>query len=80
VPAYQHVRWDFRYEDGVETWMIYPEFLDPDGKMVPNGPFLPAGQANMFTAYGGKQEFHRQHIRPGVRGYFVEGSKAGRGL
>ncbi|MGI4866875.1 MAG: DUF433 domain-containing protein [Janthinobacterium lividum] len=73
TPAYQHIRWDFRYEGRTETWMIWPEFLDPDGKMVPNGPFSPVGQANMFIVNPERRQVHRQYILPGVRGYFVEG-------
>ncbi len=75
--AYQHIRWDFRYEGTVETWMIWPEFLDPDGQMVPNGPFSPVGQANMFIINPERREFHRQRIRPGVRGFFLEGKPVG---
>jgi len=77
TPAYQHIRWDFRYEDTKASWMIWPEFLDPDGKMVPNGPFSPVGQADMFIINPESLESHRPHVRPGQRGYFWEGRPVG---
>ncbi|WP_332874860.1 DUF433 domain-containing protein [Hymenobacter psoromatis] len=81
TPAYQGIRWDFCYEDKtiVPGWrfMIYPEFLDPDGYVIPNGPFSPVGQANMFILMPERRDFHRQHIRPGVRGFFMDGLPAG---
>ena len=77
TPAHQHIRWDFHYEGTTETWMIWPEFLAPDGRMVPNGPFSPTGQADMFIVNPERREFHRQHIKPGVRGYFLEGRPIG---
>ena len=78
TPAYQGIRWDFRYEDkaiSTHTHMIWPEFLAPDGKVLPPGPLPAFGQANMFCLTAGPQLLHRQYIRPGVRGYFVEGSR-----
>ena len=80
TPFYQHIRWDFRYEDrAISTghYMIWPEFLDADRIMVPNGPCSPIGQANMFCINSELRDFHRQHIRPGVRGYFTEGRPVG---
>lgn len=78
TPAYQHIRWDFCYEDSAMptgNLMVYPEFLDPDGKMIPNGPFAPVGQAAMFCLSTSGQTSHHPYIRPGVRGYFVEGAR-----
>ena len=85
TPAYQGIRWDFRYEDESirmaggfgGSYMIYPEFLDLDGYVIPNGPFSPIGQANMFILIPERGDFHRQHIRPGVRGFFMEGKPVG---
>jgi hypothetical protein len=76
TPAYQGIRWDFRYEDkGISTgtWIINPEFLDLDGNVLPIEPLPMMGQANMFLLNPGLRSFHQQHIQPGVRGYFVEG-------
>ena len=78
--ACQHIRWDFRYADeavSTGTWMVWPEFLDPDGQVVPNGPFSPVGQANMFICNPERRDFHHPHIRPGVRGFFLEGRPVG---
>jgi len=78
TPAYQGIRWDFRYEDKFihpGTWMIWPEFLDLTGEVLALGPIPDMGQANMFCVNTDNHTFHRQHIRPGVRGYFVEGSR-----
>lgn len=78
MPAYQGIRWDFRYEDKsihTGTWLIWPEFLGIDGEVLPLGQIPDLGQANMFCFNTDSHSFHRQHIRPGVRGYFVEGSR-----
>jgi uncharacterized protein (DUF433 family) len=78
--AHQHIRWDFCYEDKDMPrgrFMIFPEFLDPDGYIIPNGPFSPIGQANMFIARSDRRAFHRQYIQPGTRGFFMEGFPAG---
>jgi hypothetical protein len=78
MPAYQGIRWDFRYEDKsihTGTWMIWPEFLGLDGEVLPLGQIPDLGQANMFCVNTDSHTFHRQHIRPGGRGYFVEGSR-----
>ncbi|QKG54567.1 hypothetical protein GKZ67_00070 [Hymenobacter sp. BRD67] len=77
TPAYQGIRWDIRYaeEDRPHTWMVYPEFIDPDGFPIPNGPFAPIGRANMFVLNPDLRSVHRQLICPGTRGYFMEGSR-----
>ena len=76
TPAYQGIRWDFRYEDkdvSTRTWMIHPEFLGLAGEVLPVEPLPMVGQAHMFILNPEFKSFHRQHIRPGMRGYFVEG-------
>lgn len=78
TPPFQGIRWDFRYEDKAihtGTWMIWPEFLGLDGAVLPPGPIPEFGQANMFCFNPDAREFHRQHIRLGVRGYFMEGPR-----
>lgn len=76
TPAYQGIRWDIRYaeETRPHNWMVYPEFIDPDGFSIPNGPFASAGRADMFILDPNLLDFHRQLIYPGTRGYFMEGS------
>lgn len=77
IPASQGIRWDIRYAEdgGPHNWMVYPEFIDPDGFVVPNGPFAPVGRANMFILNPDLRTKHRQLIHPGTRGYFMEGSR-----
>ncbi len=80
TPAHQHIRWDFSYEEKAVLpgrWMIWPEFLDPDGQVIPNGPFSPVGKANMFICNPERRDLHRQHIQPGVRGFFLDGLPGG---
>jgi hypothetical protein len=76
TPAYQGIRWDFRYEDKVistGTFIIHPEFLGLSGEVLPIEPLPMSGQANMFIFNPKLRDFHRQHLHLGVRGYFVEG-------
>ena len=77
TPAHQHIRWDFRYDDqAIHTalFMIWPEILLPDGPLLTEGHIPAHGQADMFIIVPGSRAFHRQHIRKGVRGYFMEGN------
>lgn len=77
TPAYQGIRWDIQYEDeaGAKTYLVYPEFIDPDSFAIPNGPFASVGRANMFVLNPTLLDFHRPRIRPGIRGYFMEGPR-----
>ncbi len=76
----QHLRCDFLYDgddpqrDGI--YMIHPEFLDDDGKPLPDGPVPYEGVAHMFILNDDMREhIHRRRIALDVRGYFVEGAK-----
>jgi hypothetical protein len=74
--AYQGIRWDFRYEDNAistGTWIIHPVFLGLDEQVLPVEPLPMVGQANMFILNAELRSLHRQRIRLGTRGYFVEG-------
>ncbi len=53
--------------------MIHPEFLDSRGEILPIEPLPMLGQANRSILKRELCDFHRQPIKPGVRGYFVEG-------
>ncbi|GAA3918057.1 hypothetical protein [Hymenobacter algoricola] len=78
TPAHQHSRWDFRYDDpavSTSTFMIWPEVLLPNGDPVPDGPIPTYGLADMFILLPQARAFHQLHIRPGVRGCFVEGTR-----
>ena len=76
-PPRQHVRWDFLYDgddplkDGIS--MVWPEFISDAGDVLPEGEVPYEGQARMFVVNPERVEFHRAHIKTGVRGYFVEG-------
>jgi uncharacterized protein (DUF433 family) len=76
TPAHQGIRWDSRYDEATrpQSWMVYPEFIDPDGFPIPNGPFAPVGRANMFALNPNWLSSNRQFISLGTRGYFMEGS------
>ncbi|MDF7813653.1 hypothetical protein [Hymenobacter sp. YC55] len=78
TPANQHIRWDFRYDHkGISTgtFMIWPEILQPNGQLMTE-PFVPTyGLADMFIVFPTSRALHQQHIRVGLRGYFVEGPK-----
>ncbi|TGE22399.1 hypothetical protein E5K00_19355 [Hymenobacter aquaticus] len=77
-PAPQHIRWDFRYDDkaiSTSTFIIWPEILLPDGAMLTDGPVPMYGLADMFIILPTSRAFHQRHIKPGVRGYFVEGPR-----
>ena len=55
--------------------MIWPEFVTPDGKFLPEGEVPMAGLADMFIVMPDRIPFHRERIRVGTKGYFVEGPK-----
>ena len=82
-PHFQHIRWDFSYEDETiapRNWlfMIWPEFITPSGKLLPeNEPMPRHGLADMFIISNERRIFHCQHIKPGVRGFMHEGKRIG---
>ncbi|UOQ65189.1 hypothetical protein [Hymenobacter volaticus] len=78
TPANQHIRWDFMYDDSAiatHTFMIWPEILHPDGELLTDGYVPMHGLADMFIVFSRSRAFHQQHVKPGLRGYFVEGSR-----
>jgi hypothetical protein len=78
TPPHQHIRWDFRYDDksiSSSTFWIWPEILLPNGELAPAGPIPAYGLADMFILFPQYRAFHRPHIHPGVRGYFIEGTR-----
>ena len=76
---HQYTRWDFAYEaDGPlvhQAFMIWPEFIAPSGKVLPEGEIPLSGRALMFILDDELWPFHRERISIGVRGFFVEGAK-----
>lgn len=78
TPANQHIRWDFMYDDNAistHTFMIWPEILRPNGELLTDGYVPMHGLADMFIVFPTSRAFHQQHVKPGLRGYFVEGSR-----
>jgi hypothetical protein len=80
-PPWQHCRCDWAYEGDdisqAEIFMIHPEFMLPDGSVFPEGsPVAMTGLATMWILIPEmRAEIHRQRIRLGVRGFFMEGSR-----
>lgn len=78
-PPHQHTRWDFLYEGDdpkVDSiWMIWPEFIGPDGRVLPEGQVPSTGRASMFIVDPDKEPYHRARIAIGTKGAFVEGAR-----
>ncbi|MBL8182150.1 MAG: hypothetical protein JNL64_11145 [Blastocatellia bacterium] len=81
-PALQGYRCDWQYADIIEerpdqVWMIWPIFLDSNGRFLPENTEVPnQGIAQMLIVDKGlKESVHKNRIRVGIRGYFVEGLK-----
>ncbi|WP_460616374.1 hypothetical protein [Hymenobacter ruber] len=83
TPHFQHIRWDFSYEDESiakrnQLFMIWPEFITASGQMLPEGEPMPQhGLADMFIINPAYRAFHCLHIKRGVRGYLHEGRRIG---
>jgi hypothetical protein len=78
-PPYQHTRWDFLYEGdnpSVDSiWMIWPEFIGPDGQILPEGVTPSSGRALMYIVNLDNEPYHRARINIGTKGAFVEGPR-----
>jgi hypothetical protein len=78
-PPHQHTRWDFVYEDDDPSadgiWMIWPEFIAPDGQVLPEGVVPSSGRAFMYIVNLDNEPYHRKRIDIGTKGAFVEGTK-----
>ena len=79
---FQGIKSDFWYqtsefEEKDNLFMIYPEFLDENGKVIlENSISVPKeGFAKMWILMPEKRKFHRENIKVGTIGYFREGSK-----
>jgi hypothetical protein len=79
MPPRQHTRWDFLYDgDDPSTdsiWMIWPEFLTPDGEVLPEGEVPTTGRALMYIVNLDNEPYHRSRISKGTKGTFVEGPR-----
>ena len=81
---YQGYRCDWRYAEfdenqteKLQMWMIWPIFLDSDGVPLLGGTHVArVGTARMFILNEElRKTVHRERIRLGTRGYFMEGSR-----
>ncbi|MDO7847154.1 hypothetical protein Q5H92_12350 [Hymenobacter sp. M29] len=83
TPHFQHIRWDFSYEDENigkpnQVFMIWPEFISSTGEVLPEGePMSRQGLADMFIVNPAFRNFHCQQIKVGVKGYVHEGQPIG---
>jgi hypothetical protein len=79
TPPHQHTRWDYLYEgdspseDGI--WMIWPEFISLDRKVLPKGEVPLTGRALMFIVNRENVSYHLTRISIGTKGAFVEGAQ-----
>lgn len=75
----QHTRWDFLYEGDDASangiWMIWPEFIAPNGQVLPEGIVPLSGRAFMYIVNLDNEAYHRKRIDIGTKGAFVEGAK-----
>jgi hypothetical protein len=82
TPACNGVRWDFAYAEGQPPdtlYMIWPDFLGPDGRSLPADQPLPVGPelpARMLVVADQMwAEVHRGRVAPGVRFFCHEGGR-----
>ena len=77
----QGIRWDFWYEHQAHPkgmlFMIYPEFEDSNGNVITNPTLTVSkyGTARMWILATEKIEYHRNKIKIGTHGFFMEGNK-----
>ena len=85
-PPYNYIRWDFGYAEdnpdepkrnlSAEIYMIYPNFLDPNGLSIPSGISLEGTlRARMHILVREMVEYHRRRILVGTKFNCHEGSK-----
>ncbi|AZZ98883.1 hypothetical protein [Pseudoalteromonas sp. R3] len=77
---HQDMRTDFLYHgddpevDGI--YMIWPELLDENGQVIEDttpGSAPLKGTANMWILSDEMREFHRNRLKVGTKGYWVQG-------
>jgi len=76
TPAYQGIRWDFMYDDHREIlYIIHPEILNvaTNESFASETPIPEFGKATMWIVSPQFQLLHRQRIKMGTRGFFMEG-------
>lgn len=78
---FQGLRCDFWYPHPAHNrpdvaFMIWPEFLDESGEPIlqKNIPMPQSGMANMWIVSDKFRPYHRDKIKVGTTGYFMEGA------
>ncbi len=74
----QGYRSDFMYsedEEAKKLWMIWPEFLDNDDNIILDKSLrVPtSGKAKMWILNESLIELHKERIKIGLKGFFMEG-------
>jgi hypothetical protein len=81
TPPFNGIRWDLAYADDGPTppmlYMVWPDFVGPDGRSLPTDRPLPVGPvfpARMYVLMDEmRADVHRGRIAPGVRFFCHEG-------
>lgn len=77
---HQGIRSDFYYEHDNHTlggvFIIWPEFEDDFGELIPSGEVLKEGIARMFIINDELRSYHKERIEIGTIGYFIEGGRS----
>ena len=77
-PVYQGYRPDMRYEGDVnELWMIWPVFIEEDGKVIAGDvPLSGRVHAQMYIVVDEmRTTIHRRRLSEGVKFFLHEGSR-----
>ena len=78
---FQGIRLDFWYDHPDHEikggFIIWPEFEDENGNIILDSQVLPQGFARMWIINEDLRPYHQKRIKPGIKGYFLEGHKIG---
>ncbi|PHR23159.1 MAG: hypothetical protein COA38_17235 [Fluviicola sp.] len=78
---FQGLRSDFWYEHENHTlqgiFMIWPEFENENGELIETGSVLEEGVARMWIINDSLRPYHKEKIKIGIKGYFIEGQRTG---
>lgn len=70
----QGMRCDFRYKSEDILYMVYPEILDRNGKIITSKDVEIASQGKALMWIFGDKQPHRKKLFSGIEGYWVAGS------
>lgn len=81
MPTFQGIRWDFYYDHPENPKsvlsMIWPEFEDKEGNVITASDLMipKYGIARMWIMSEDMIDFHREKIKVGTHGFFMEGGR-----